>query len=208
MARGALLTDSPRQHQRHGSTEAAVRLAAGEPLKSSRGRPSQGRPNCGHSDNYGPYRKADIRSASSRAMLSAGALFDLIQSERDRLVGQMYRKSLSFIVVETKGLDQQVTDGCATDDSVPAKPTTGKRGLWSQDEKAISVGCDMLGYDDGALLAVTAPCFYTEDCSLAICERLNPIADVHGVARFYQLRPRAQPRSLNAPFEMVRENLN
>ena len=84
--------------------------------------------------------------------------FDLIKSERDRSAGQVDSKSLPFIFVETSGLDQQVTDGCATDNPVAAQPATAKRDLRCQDEEAISVRCQMLSYDDGALSAVIAAC--------------------------------------------------
>jgi hypothetical protein len=41
----------------------------------------------------------------------------------------MNRQSLPFIFVETSGLDQQVTNGCAPDDPVAAEPAAAKRDL-------------------------------------------------------------------------------
>jgi hypothetical protein len=81
--------------------------------------------------------------------------FDLFESKRDRPVGQVDSQPLSFGFVETSGLEQQVTDSRATDDSVTAKPATAKRDLRCQDKEAISVRREMLDYDPGALFAMT-----------------------------------------------------
>jgi hypothetical protein len=60
--------------------------------------------------------------------------------------------------VETSGLDQQVTDGCATDDPVTPEPSTAKGDLRCKDEEAISVRGKLLDYDGGVLLAlISAP---------------------------------------------------
>ncbi|KQN90091.1 hypothetical protein ASE95_15415 [Sphingomonas sp. Leaf231] len=64
----------------------------------------------------------------------------------------MNTESLTFLVRKTSGFDQQVTDGCPTDDPVASQPATAKRDLRCQDEEAISVGCQMLANDESALL--------------------------------------------------------
>lgn len=65
----------------------------------------------------------------------------------------MDRQPLPFLVVEASGLYQQVTDGCASDDPVAAKPAAAQRRLGCQDEEAISVRAKMLDDDGSTLLA-------------------------------------------------------
>ncbi len=82
--------------------------------------------------------------------------FNLIQLERDLPAGEMDSQSLSFNFVEPSGLQQQVTDGRATNDSVATKPATSKRDLRCKDKETISVRCKVLYHD-----AVTCPALDT-----------------------------------------------
>ena len=67
-------------------------------------------------------------------MLRSEVSLDLIQPERDRSAGQIDSEPLPFIVGETSGFDQQVTDGCPTGDPVASQPATAKRDLRGKDE--------------------------------------------------------------------------
>jgi hypothetical protein len=82
--------------------------------------------------------------------------FDLIQSERGRLAGKMDSQSLLFSFVETSGLEQQVTDGGATDDSVATKPAAAKRDLRCENKETIGVRCKLFYHDFGPRSALVA----------------------------------------------------